>query len=393
MAESVDFMNSQDYIVELRQKIQDHIVQLGFEDDDLFDKVQSNEKDRIRNLHSKSVEYFKQKHAKFIEKYDDKFIERYIANGHDIDPAAIDVKLQVVDNSTLNNVFNWAKMHWSIPVSSGYGRRLRYLVIDKSNDCLIGLIGLGDPVFGMRDRETFIGWNPETRKKKLKNIMEAYILGSLPPYNLILGGKLTASLVSSSCIISDFRKKYRGKKSLISGEIFDGKLAAVTTTSALGRSSLYDRISIENGAKFLHVGWTSGSGDFHFLSEFYDELLLLAKTSPNRIKNPKWGNGIRNRREVINYALKVLDLPRNLVYHNIKRELFLVPMGEKYKEFLNEKSKIVNYYGLSVDEITAFMKRRWVLPRSKKDHKYLDFSATSYKLNVSEEDNERYRNL
>ena len=389
MVESMDFVTSQDFIFDLRQKILEHIVQLGFGIEDESEIVSSNEKEKIRNLHSKSVEYFKKKHAKFIEKYDDKFIDRYIANGRDVDPTAIEVKLQLVDNQTLNNVFNWAKMHWSIPVSSGYGRRLRYLVTDKSNNCLVGLIGLGDPVFGMRDREKYIGWSLETKKKKLRNIMEAYILGALPPYNLILGGKLTASMVSSSRVVSDFRKKYRGKRSLISGETFDGKLAAVTTTSALGRSSIYDRISIENGAKFQHVGWTSGSGDFHFLSEFYDDLLLLAKTSPNRSKNPKWGNGIRNRREVINNALKVLGLPRNLAYHNIKRELFLVPMGEKYKDFLQGKSKIINYYGLSVDEINAFMKRRWVVPRSETNHRYLDFLADSYRFNVSEEDIDR----
>lgn len=389
MDDSLDFIVSHDYVFNLRQKILNHLSQLGIGIEDGRDIVLSNEKDKIRNLHSKSVHYFRRKHLKFIEKYDDKFISKYIADGRDIEPKAIDIKLELVDNSTLNNVFNWAKMHWSIPVSSGYGRRLRYLVKDKSTDCLVGLIGLGDPVFGMKDRETYIGWDLETRKKKLKNIMEAYILGAVPPYNLILGGKLTASMVSSSRIVSDFRRKYGGKKSLILGETFDGKLAAVTTTSALGRSSIYDRISIENGAKFLHIGWTSGSGDFHFLSEFYDELLLLAKTSLKHSKNPKWGSGIRNRREVITYALKILGLPRDLAYHNVRRELFLVPMGSKYKEFLLGKSKIINYYGLSVDEINEFMKKRWVVPRSQNDHRYLDFLADSYRFSISEEDIDR----
>jgi hypothetical protein len=36
-----------------------------------------------------------------------------------------------------------------VPVSNGFGRRLRYLVWDEHNDKLIGLIAIGDPVFNL----------------------------------------------------------------------------------------------------------------------------------------------------------------------------------------------------------------------------------------------------
>jgi Druantia protein DruA len=38
-------------------------------------------------------------------------------------------------------------------VSRGYGRRMRFLIWDQSNEKLIGLIVLGDPVFNLRVRD------------------------------------------------------------------------------------------------------------------------------------------------------------------------------------------------------------------------------------------------
>jgi hypothetical protein len=77
-------------------------------------------------------------------------------------------------------------------------------------------------------------------------------------------------------IIKDFRDKYRGKRTIISNEIFDGKLAAITTTSALGKSSVYDRIKIPGTSGFEHVGWSRGSGEFQFFNGVYDELFEIA---------------------------------------------------------------------------------------------------------------------
>ena len=40
-------------------------------------------------------------------------------------------------------VFRYASLHWSVPVSQGYGRRTRFLVIDEQNEKLIGIFALG----------------------------------------------------------------------------------------------------------------------------------------------------------------------------------------------------------------------------------------------------------
>ena len=76
-----------------------------------------------------------------------------------------------------------ASLTWSVPVSNGFGRRLRYLVWDESNGKLMGLIAIGDPVFNLAARDKLIGWTSKDRNSRLVNIMDAYVLGAIPPYN------------------------------------------------------------------------------------------------------------------------------------------------------------------------------------------------------------------
>src|SRR5262249_41111946 len=69
------------------------------------------------------------------------------------------------------------------------GRRLRYLVWDANNDKLIGIMALGDPVFNLKVRDELIGWDIKDRGKRLVNVLDAYVLGAVPPYNMLLGGQ------------------------------------------------------------------------------------------------------------------------------------------------------------------------------------------------------------
>lgn len=339
-------------------------------------------KQKIRKLHSTAINHILEKKHDFIKKYDKEFVKSYVANGDEINPEDVEPNLITVDDLNKSRIFNWIKLHWSIPVSSGYGRRLRYLVTDTTNGKIIGIIGLGDPVFALKDREEFIGWSRETKSRKLKHIMDAFVLGAIPPYNMILGGKLVASLISASEVYNDFLKKYGGTKSLIKEDVFDGKLAGITTSSALGKSSVYDRIKIPEGTKFHHVGWTSGSGDFHFLNGYYEDLSALVKQQGYTGKHKKWGAGVRSRRVVIRKALSLLGLPQKFLYHGIQRELFFAPHGKNWKEFLCDKVENLEPYNLSTLSISDFIKKRWIIPRAQRDNTYLSFKAEDYSLQL-----------
>jgi hypothetical protein len=65
--------------------------------------------------------------------------------------------VEVLRDSDDELLFRYASLHWSIPTSSGYGRRLRFLVEDAHNGKLIGLFGLCDPVFSVAARDAWWG--------------------------------------------------------------------------------------------------------------------------------------------------------------------------------------------------------------------------------------------
>jgi hypothetical protein len=139
-------------------------------------------------------------------------------NTYEIDPAKIKLCLVRIEaGSEDSDLFRLASLTWSVPVSAGYGRRLRYLVWDEHHGKLAGIIALGDPVFNLSVRDNLIGWNSDDRSKRLVNILDAYVLGAVPPYNMLLVGKAVACLVRSREVYDDFAAAYGGSVGLISG--------------------------------------------------------------------------------------------------------------------------------------------------------------------------------
>ena len=367
-------------VEQLRCEVLNNLIKSGFIISDDGKLITPQDKNYIRDVHRNSVSYILEKNRHFILKNDLTYLDKYIIDGKSLDVKNISPRLIPVQNEEYSKLFRWIKMHWSIPISAGYGRRLRYIVENETDKSIMGIIGLDDPVYALKNRDAFIGWSSEQRKTRLKHVMDAFVLGAIPPYSMVLGGKLIASLVMSPEIRHDFKYKYAGKPSRISGEIFNGILVAITTASALGKSSIYDRIKIPNGSEFIHTGWTKGSGEFQFANNIYNKLYKLASQSVKWTKNPLWGTGTRNRRVVIQEALRMLNLPADFNYHNIKRELFFIPLGSKSIEYLNGKVKCIKYYNTTQDEISQYILKRWVIPRSERRKEYLEFKSEDYAL-------------
>src|ERR1035441_164901 len=82
---------------------------------------------------------------------------KYFASGDDVVAASITPKLQLIESDTWEgDLFRLASLTWSVPVSNGFGRRLRFLVWDEHNGKLIGIIAIGDPVFNLSVRDHLI---------------------------------------------------------------------------------------------------------------------------------------------------------------------------------------------------------------------------------------------
>ncbi len=339
------------------------------------------DKNHLRSLHGTAVQHKLERAAPRLKRYESQLLTRFAA-GHMVNPEDIQPRLVEVEaNSDEELLFRYVALHWSIPVSSGYGRRLRFLVVDEQNGKLIGVIGLGDPVFNLSVRDKWIGWNRKAQRTHLQNVMDAFILGAVPPYASILCGKLVAMLVGTTEVRDAFRKKYSAHRSLIRRQTSDARLALVTTMSALGRSSVYNRMRYRDRMLFQSVGFSQGSGEFHFSNGLYGAIHGYAdRYCVPTAKKDRWGSGFRNRREVIQKCLLKIGLPKELLYHGVKREVFVVPLARNTREFLRGEQSRLQYFGDGVDEVFAWFRERWLIRRATRDTHFRDFDPNSYRL-------------
>lgn len=339
------------------------------------------DKDGLRALHARAVQWKVEQARPSLGRYESRLLRRF-AHGQEVEPERISPKLvEVLPDTEDELLFRYASLHWSIPVSSGYGRRLRFLVIDENNGKLIGLFGLGDPVFSLAPRDEWIGWDKTARLQRLSHVMDAFVLGAVPPYSYLLCGKLVALLVTSNEVREAFARKYGQRVSLIRGRSNSGELALITTTSALGRSSLYNRIRYQGRLIFQSVGFTRGSGEFHFTNGLYKVMAEFARqhTTPTA-KHERWGAGFRNRREVVKKCLRALGLSTEWLYHGVRREVFVVPLAENTREFLRGEETTLRPYDQPATSLFAWFRERWLLPRAARDQRYREFDPESYRL-------------
>src|SRR5205823_12751600 len=110
------------------------------------------------------------------------------------------------------------------------------------NGKVVGVTGLFGPVIAVAGRDNWIGWSKDKRLERLRHVMDAFVLGAVPPYSQLLFGKLVGLLCASEEVRRACYRKYHGTESIISGKPFDGRIALITTMSALGRSSIYNRL-------------------------------------------------------------------------------------------------------------------------------------------------------
>ena len=338
-------------------------------------------KEKVRKLHQTAVQHHHEQSKGSLSRQERNLLS-LIASGHEVKPHCISPRLvEVLPNSNEELLFRYASLHWSIPVSSGYGRRIRFLVVDDYNSKLIGLIGLGDPVFNLGSRDQWVGWSKENRIARLQHVMDAFVLGAVPPYSFLLCGKLVAMLVASDEIREAFRRKYGGVLSVIRHKKHDGRLALITTTSALGRSSIYNRVRFGDRLLYCRVGFTKGSGEFHFSNGLYGVMSEFSlKHCKPTAKQKRWGTGFRNRREVVKKCLPLLGLSSEWLYHGVEREVFMIPLAKNTQQFLRGEHQRLHWFHQSASDLFSYFRSRWLLPRSARDKRYLSWSRDEWLL-------------
>jgi hypothetical protein len=230
------------------------------------------------------------------------------------------------------------------------------------------VIALGDPVYNLSVRDNEIGWDVHDRAKRLVGILDAYVLGAVPPYSFLLGGKAVACLIRSKDVLRDFNRAYGKSVGVISKSAKHAKLLAVTTTSSMGRSSVYNRLKLGDVTYLKSLGFTKGFGHFHITDSLFEKMrAFLRERDHDYADKHVFGEGPNWRLRAIRAALVGLNVNENILKHGIQREVFISTLAENAYEVLRHgKSKPDFSKLLSVSEISDLARERWILPRAER---------------------------
>ncbi|MFN5953588.1 MAG: Druantia anti-phage system protein DruA [Dolichospermum sp.] len=293
-------------------------------------------------------------------KYEDK-VQKFIAQPEDIDILKIRPRLVLIDSQSqpiYRDLWSYASSFWSIPVTVGYGRRIRFLVFDEHNNKLIGIVGLCDPIIGLdiRDRVS-IGWTKDQKLERLYNCMTAYILGAIPPYNLVLGGKLIALTLLFPEVQKIFLSKY-GDTALDRNKF--PYLAYIDTLGAFGKSAIYTKLM-----NWEFIGYTKGQSHIHITANGSWE--LIKQLVPENIFNTyKYGDGPNWKIRILKHGLREIGFPEDMLSIGWKRGYYRCPLAENWKDFLvgnTDKLRLIQH---KKSELISYWYDRWILPRLDK---------------------------
>ena len=357
----------------LRRKVRRQLRSLGFhKSGDGALEIDGHDKGLVRSLHGPQRTDRLSANADFLARRADKLLPHF-ASGKDVDPGSIRPKLERVYAGTWQaDLFRLAALTWSVPVSNGFGRRHRYVVWDAHNDKLLGLIAIGDPVFNLSVRDMLIGWNADDRRERLVNVMDAYVLGALPPYNTLLGGKMVACLIRSREVYNEFTRAYGNTSGIISGRAKKARLLAVTTSSSMGRSSVYNRLKLDGACYFEPIGYTRGWGHFHISDDLFLELRDYLRSIGHRYADQhRFGQGPNWRLRTTRAALKALGFRDELLRHGIQRQVFICNLASNAATILRTgKGRPDLSALLTAQQVADLALERWILPRARRRPDY-----------------------
>jgi hypothetical protein len=151
----------------------------------------------------------------------------------------------------------------------------------------------------------------------------------------------------------------------------------LTTTSALGRSSIYNRLKLPQIIDFNNIGSTNGWGHFLITNELFSQIrLVLREYGDSYYNNYKFGQGPSWRLRALRKACKLLNVDDNLLRHGVKREVYAVPLASNYKEILlgldDKPCKDDILYKAS--DIADMALKRWVIPRSERNTDWINWT-------------------
>lgn len=357
------------YEMDLQDEAEELWEDIHQELQNLMQLVNADQKSYYRNYTSYARQVAFEKQEKWLKRNWPKYAG-YFAQPTDVDASKIQPRLELINEQRQRDIFRIARLFWSLPYSNGYGRRMGYLIWDDSNDKLMGILGLQSPPLSLalRDKQFKI---PKDKKTEIVNqTMDAYTVGALPPYADLLAGKLVVLAAASKDVREDYQLRYEGRKTIMENRVIPAVLIAVTTLSAFGRSSLYNRVSkgMSNNQNIwaaTSLGFCEGWGTLHFSDRLYEKMKNLHKKLLPEKRLYGFGTGPKIRLQVVRHILETLGFPGTHIRHNIKREAFIIPHVKNLEEMLSGIETKPVYDDAPFSQLAEFWKERYCLPRAE----------------------------
>lgn len=357
----------------LREKIIKALSELGFEIDAGLNI--KDDKEFYREIQIKAKHYNLWTYRDFIAS-NFELAKKYCRNGLEIDPKDIKLELREVKEDTIeDDLFRWWNIvWWSMPYQPAYGRQMRFMLWDTTHDAPFGLIYLQSPMLNIGVLIKYLELKDDI-DTWLNKSMYAQRIGALPPYNDLLGGKMVALAVTSNEVRESYNQKYRNYISLIKKRELPPELLFITTTSAFGRSSIYNRLKYNGEDVAISLGYTKGFGTFHIPDGLYQDIIDYLKSQGVNVDRGI-GNGTSRKLRLISKALRMLGLP-NFYKHGIQREFFIFPLVKNLKEVIHSGEQPI-WIDRPFSSLVDFWKERWAIPRAERIPKWKDFDSKQY---------------
>lgn len=325
-------------------------------------------KDQVRAKHVPARTSRLRNSQQWIQATWPKYQHRF-ADGAALSPSAITPALVPVETREDKDLFRLARCTWSLPYSRGYGRRLRFLVMDKHHGALMGVLGLQSAPIDFAPRDKEIAYPDQCKPTMVNQTMDIFTLGAIPPYNHLLAGKLMVYAAASKEIRDAYQERYQDATTQLNGQVIPPHLVMLTTTSAFGRSSIYNRVTypIPGSARTRKVaenlGYTKGYGTL-FLEDLYPYIKRYLIENGYR-PNKGFGEGPKPVWQNISKVMTLLKISDGL-NHGIRREAWCIPLADNAREYLAGKTETPNYYPETFAQLAEWWRERWLLPRAER---------------------------
>lgn len=240
--------------------------------------------------------------------------------------------------------------------NGGLGRSMRFFVIDRSTDKLLGLIEVKSDFKNVKSRDEYIGWDSDLKNhyRKLNNVAILSTLIPVPDFGTnSLGAKLICFLSLSDVVRDYWKTKY------------NDFLEGVTTTSLYGH---LQNGSIYTGNKYFKtLSHSAGDVVFTLTKELYSKLSKVM-FDEFRDEVEKINGGTNPKQRLMDFILRKYKVDRSTATHGFRRGVYWCSFYSESIDHLNNK-KLEQYtprFNYTVEEIF----QEW-LPKSIKRYEKL----------------------